>query len=368
MKILTFSLALIIVAATVVASVGAADCAPGAKSAILIDAATEKAIFEKNAGERLPMASTTKIMTALVAIDNLPLDRVVTAKAEGCGIEGSSIWMREGDKYTTEELLFALMLQSANDAAAQLALECSGSIEGFAELMNEKAAALGLTDTHFANPHGLDDDAHYTTARDLAILAATALKDPTFSAICSTYRRTIGSGECTRTLVNHNRLLVTYEGAVGMKTGFTKKSGRCLVSAATRGGVTLVAVTLDDPDDWRDHAALLDLGFSQIEAVSLCKEGGITLDLPCTGGSAESVKVSNRDALSVDMRKGHGEVSVTVYAPHFLFAPVNAGDAVGTAVFICGGREVGRCALYAESASEYKKQKGFFERLFDLYR
>ena len=368
MKITAFSLAIIMIAAALCFAASAETIAPGAKSAILIDAENNSAIFENNADERLPMASTTKIMTALVAIEKLPLDRVVTAKAEGCGIEGSSIWMREGDEYTVKELLFALMLQSANDAAAQLAIECAGSIEAFADLMNEKAAALGLSGTHFANPHGLDDDAHYTTARDLAALAAAALCDPTFAEICSTYRYTIGSGDNARHLVNHNRLLKMYDGAIGMKTGFTKKSGRCLVSAARRDGVTLVAVTLNDPDDWRDHAAMLDYGFSRIESVSLCKAGEIAFEIPCAGGTEESVRIANRDALSVDMTTGHEPVSVTVFAPHFLFAPVDVGDTVGTAVFRCGGREVGRCALFAESASEYIKQKGFFERLLDLYR
>ena len=368
MKISAFILALALLCSLLALPAGADDLEIGAKSAILTDASTGEAIFEKNADERLPMASTTKIMTALVALERLDLDRVVTAKAGACGVEGSSIWMKEGDRFTVEELLYALLLQSANDAALQLALECAGSVEAFAEMMNEKAESLGLSDTHFANPHGLDDGEHYTTARNLAALAAAALSNAKFAEICSTYRRTIGSGESTRRLVNHNRLLKTYDGAIGMKTGFTKKSGRCLVSAAKRDGVTLIAVTLNDPDDWRDHAALLDLGFSKIASVGLCKAGEIAFDLPCAGGTAQSVKIANREALSANLPEGHGEVSVRLLAPHFLFAPVVAGDAVGTAVFSCGGREVGRVALFAESGSDYIEQKGFFARLLDLYR
>ena len=302
MKVSCILAALVLLCAVICASLGTAlalpvgandadALAPGARSAVLAEcvcgAAGEentdgqlRVVWEKNANEKLPMASTTKIMTALVALDRLPLDRRVTARAEACGIEGSSIYMKVGETFTVEELLYALLLQSANDAATLIALETAGSVEAFAALMNEKAAALGLRDTHFENPHGLDAEGHYTTARDLAALSCAALSVPQFREIVSTVRRTIGEGESARTLVNHNRMLTAYDGAIGVKTGYTKKSGRCLVSAAERGGVTLVAVTIDDGDDWRDHAAMLDYGFAGLESVVLCEAGEIWRDLP----------------------------------------------------------------------------------------
>lgn len=344
-----------------------ADIGVSAKSAVLLDGGSNTVLYGKNPDERLPMASTTKIMTALVAIENLPLDREVTVDAAACNIEGSSVYLRQGENFTVEELLYAVLLNSANDAATQIALAAAGSAEAFADMMNQKAAELGLADTHFTNPHGLDSEEHYTSAKDLAVLASAALGNPTFRKICSTYRCTIGSGESTRYLLNHNRMLRLYEDAIGVKTGFTKRSGRCLVSAAERDGVMLVAVTLSDPDDWRDHAAMLDYGFEHVESVQLCSGNEIFRDIPCTGGDAETVRISNRDALSVSLPEDHGAITVTVHAPHILFAPVEAGDAVGTAIFSCDGWELGRCALYAESGCGYIERKGFFGRLLDLY-
>lgn len=376
MKLFTCSLALILILAAIcpiaaasdAAETAAQDISVAAKSAVLIDAASNSVIYEKNSGDRLPMASTTKIMTALVAIESPAFGSDVTVDAAACGVEGSSVYLREGEHFTMEELLYALLLNSANDAATQIAIATAGSVEAFADLMNEKAAELGLTDTHFTNPHGLDNEEHYTSARDLAIIASAALRNPTFRQICSTYRHTIGTGESTRYLLNHNRMLKLYKDAIGVKTGFTKRSGRCLVSAAERDGVMLVAVTLSDPDDWRDHEAMLDYGFSRVESVSLCSAGSVRRDIPCTGGDCEAVRISNRDALDVTLPTGHGEITVTVTAGHILFAPVAEGDALGTAIFSCDGRELGRCTLYAENGCEYIEQKGFFERLFDLYR
>ncbi|MBQ0124720.1 MAG: D-alanyl-D-alanine carboxypeptidase [Clostridiales bacterium] len=162
-----------------------------------------------------------------------------------------------------------MMLQSANDAAAAIAYEIAGGISEFAEMMNAKARELGLENTHFSNPHGLDDTDHYTTARDLAALARYALENETFARIVSTKKITIKmhGGDTSRVLVNHNRLLRTYDDIIGVKTGYTKKCGRTLVSAAERDGVRLICVTLDDGDDWRDHRAMLDAGFDKYERV-----------------------------------------------------------------------------------------------------
>ena len=237
------------------------------------------------------MASTTKIMTALVAIENCPIDKMVTVSPEAVGVEGSSVYLKANEKISMESLLYALLLSSANDAAAAIAYEVAGGIPEFAELMNEKAKSLGLENTHFANPHGLDDAEHYTTARELALIARAALENETFSKIVSTKKKTISihDGEESRLLVNHNRLLFEYDDVVGVKTGYTKKCGRTLVSAAEKDGVHLIAVTLSDGNDWVDHRAMLDYGYEKIECVTLCKAGDfrrtlhVWRDVECIG-------------------------------------------------------------------------------------
>ncbi len=236
-----------------------------AKAAFLYEPNTKNVIYEKNKDLRLPMASTTKIMTAIVTIENADLNKTVRVNDNAIGIEGSSVYLKQGEEITVSALLYALMLQSANDAASALAYEISGSIEGFAELMNNKAKELGLKDTNFENPHGLDSENHYTTAHDLAIIAAYALKNPTFKEISSTQKTVIHSSVGARAIKNHNKLLSSYNGCIGVKTGYTKKSGRSLVSAAERGGVLLISVTIDAPDDWSDHKKLFDYGFSYLK-------------------------------------------------------------------------------------------------------
>ena len=223
--------------------------AVSAEKAILMDAATGRVLYEKHADEESLIASTTKIMTALVVCEQCNVLDRVRIPAEAVGVEGSSLYLREGEVLTVQELLYGLMLHSGNDAAAALAIYCGGTIEGFAELMNDKARALGLESTHFANPHGLDAPDHHSTARDLAVLASYAMENPIFAQTVST--KTVRAGE--RSLRNHNKLLWQVDGADGVKTGFTKAAGRILVSSATRDGRRLVAVTINAPDDWNDQ-------------------------------------------------------------------------------------------------------------------
>ncbi|MBO4217627.1 MAG: D-alanyl-D-alanine carboxypeptidase [Clostridia bacterium] len=220
-------------------------------------------IYEKNARKRRGMASTTKIMTALVAIENLSLDDIIAFPAEARS-EGSSAYFEEGENVTVRDLLYALMLRSANDAAECLAIAAAGSIGGFADMMNERAEKIGLSDTHFVNPHGLDAEGHYSTALDMARLTAEALKNDAFREIVSTkgYVCRSLSGGYDRTFRNHNRLLGR-DGIFGVKTGYTSACGRCLVTACERGGKTLIAVTLSAPDDWNDHLELYDHGFGR---------------------------------------------------------------------------------------------------------
>ncbi|MBP3293400.1 MAG: D-alanyl-D-alanine carboxypeptidase, partial [Clostridia bacterium] len=215
---------------SVTAAAQSAETGLSAYAAILTETSTGEILYAKNANERCPMASTTKIMTAVVALEHGDLAKPVQIAEKACGVEGSSIYLTAGEELTLEDLLYALMLESANDAAAAIAYEIAGGIEPFAELMNQTAERLGLSDSHFTNPHGLDDEAHYTTAADLAKLTAYALQNPKFRQIVSTYKHQIPlrGDEGVRVLLNHNKLLRMSEDVIGVKTGFTKRSGRCL--------------------------------------------------------------------------------------------------------------------------------------------
>ena len=226
-----------------------------ATAAVLMDADMGQVLYEKNGDRQMLIASTTKIMTALVVLEHAAPDDVITVTPDHMA-EGSSMYLRAGETVRVEELLYGLLLCSGNDAALALT-ECAGGLTPFVALMNEKAAALGMARTSFANPNGLDADGHYSTARDMAVLAAAAVENPTFRRICSSRSVTIGQ----RTMENHNRLLRQMEGCVGLKTGYTQAAGRTLVSCTEREGCRLVAVTLQDGNDWADHAALYDYGF-----------------------------------------------------------------------------------------------------------
>lgn len=338
-----------------------------AKAAILMEPSTGRVLFEKSADIRLPMASTTKIMTALVALECSSLDDVVTVPAEAVGTEGSSAYLREGDVYRMEELLYALLLQSANDAAVTIACHISGSAEDFAALMNEKAYSLGLTDTRFANPHGLDCEGHYTTARELAKIAAVALENESFKEIASTYKRRFVSGERSRTYINHNRLLYMLDGAIGVKTGFTSKSGRCLVGAAERDGLRFITVTLDAPNDWNDHKELMELGYDSLERRVLAERGQFSYSLPVIDGTQDSVEVTNEEALSLVFERGASECKSYVKLSKFVTAPVLRGEILGSAIFAMDGEEIARINLVATCDVKIK-EKSFFEKFFSIFK
>ena len=229
-----------------------------AKSAALLDGTTGEFLYEKNGDQRALIASTTKIMTGLLVCEAGDLGRTVTVPETAAGTEGSSMYLKSGETLTRRELLYGMMLHSGNDAALTLAISVSGSEAAFVRQMNRRACALNLTQTHFANPHGLDSGENYSTALDLARLAQAALQNEQFRAVVSTKTITCAG----RTLTNHNKLLWRYDGCIGVKTGYTRHAGRILVSAAERGGRMLIAVTISDPDDWRDHVSLLDYGFA----------------------------------------------------------------------------------------------------------
>ena len=325
-----------------------------AQSAVLIECESGNVIFSKNSDTRLPMASTTKIMTALVVIESCNLSDTVKISKAACGIEGSSVYLREGEIFTVKELLYALMLASANDAATALALYVSGSEEAFADKMNEKASELGLSDTHFKNPHGLEDDEHYTTTKELALIAAHASKNEVFRSICSTKKIIIKreSKESARLLTNHNKMLSSYDGCFGIKTGFTKASGRCLVSGAERDGLSLIAVTLNAPDDWQDHKSMLDYGFSLYEKVTLLKAGELSLPLDLIGSLQSTVLCTNSSDIYAILPKGTPLPEFTVEMKRFEYAPVDKGECVGRIVYKYKGKIIAQSEIITSFCAE----------------
>ena len=339
--------------------------AVSARAAIVIDADTGETLFEQNADSRLPMASTTKIMTALVALGEGDLDRVYTVKPEYAAVEGSSMYLKAGETLSLQDTLYGLMLASGNDAAVAIAGECGG-MTAFVGKMNAKAAELGLTDTHFDNPNGLPSDTHYTTAHELAKITAAALKDPVFRQIVSTKSCTV-SGHA---LSNHNRLLSMYDGAIGVKTGFTRAAGRCLVSAAERNGRTIIAVTLNDPNDWNDHREMLDAGFAQYSEVTLHTAGDTIANARVFGGDTASVPLVAKNTVTAYLLPGERERLQTVrYGEKICYAPVVRLASAGRVEYRLGDTAVAQDALvYGGASLLTPEEKGFVERIIERFR
>ena len=332
-----------------------------AKAMLLLEADEGIVLAQKNADVRLPMASTTKVMTALVALETLSLDATVTVPHEAVGTEGSSIYLFEGEQITVRTLLYALMLSSANDAAVALAIAAAGSVDAFVALMNERAEALGLIDTHFCNPHGLHDEQHYTTAQDLARLYAAAMKNATFAEITSTARYTAPQSgtDAARLLVNHNRLLRTLEGTIGGKTGFTKAAGRCLVSATRRDGLTLIAVTLHAPSDWEDHRALHEWGFSNYARYTLSPPA---ITLPVVGGERETVTLTVGEHFSTLLPRDHAQILCKTEHPRFLYAGFARGEQVGRVILEMNGEALAVLPLLTADACATPKKPTLWVR------
>ena len=335
--------------------------AVSAQKAILLDAATGRILYQKDADSKALIASTTKIMTALVVCEQCNvLDRMRIPK-EAVGIEGSSIYLREGEILTIQELLYGMMLHSGNDAAVALAIYCGGTVEGFAELMNDKARQLGMANTHFVNPNGLDAPGHYSTARDMALLAAYAMENPIFAQTVST--KTVKAGN--RQLTNHNKLLWRVEGADGVKTGFTKAAGRILVSSATRQGRRLIAVTINDGNDWADHEKLFNEGFSKFSVCHIVKKDSFLGSVEIVGGTDGSVGIY----ASVDFFYALSNDEITnVILPGngFAYAPVAKGQNGGSAYICIGDNVIGKIPVYYGGTIEQKQveKHSFWHKLF----
>lgn len=327
-----------------------------AQSAILISGDDGTVIFEKNAHEQLAMASTTKIMTALLTLEEAERsgDPVLDITEEMVAVEGSSMGLKAGDRLTLTNLVSGMLLASGNDAANAAALYLGGSQEGFAELMNARAKEIGMTETNFVTPSGLDDEQHYSTAYDMALLGREAIQNEEFARIAgsATLQVSFIEPEQKISYSNHNKLLHLYEGCIGIKTGFTKKAGRTLVSAARRDGTTLIAVTLNAPDDWDDHIAMFNYGFATVRTVQM---GGEDLPdaLPVAGSDKQgvSLRMGQQLAMTLPINQAEGLES-RVLLPRFLYAPVQAGEKVGRVQYLMGGEEIYSVPIIASEEAE----------------
>lgn len=333
---------------------------------VLMDADSGRILLSQNAEQERSIASTTKIMTCLVALEHSTLSERVTVRQEDLR-EGSSMYLAEGETLTMEELLYGLMLPSGNDAAECIAAYCGGDggSARFVGWMNEKAASLGMTHTAFANPSGLDEAGHYSCALDMARLAARAMQDPTFARIASTRSAAVGS----RTMANHNKLLASFAGCIGGKTGYTGDAGRTLVTCAERDGLRLVAVTLRDSCDWEDHAALYDYGFSTYRRASGARRGAQYGTVSAGGTGVPAIAA---ESFFYPLAEGES-LSVRAELPDTLPAPVRRGQKIGEMAILCGGQEVGRvdllsgCAvLPKEAQNEPVKRESLAKKLWDM--
>lgn len=321
---------------------GAAAYDISAHSAVVYEPLTGTFLYEKAPDERMLVASTTKIMTALIVLENCALDDTVVATAQQAAVEGSSMYLKAGESYTVEELLHGLLLASGNDAAMALAEHCAGSIEAFAALMNEKCAELGLENSHFENPHGLDGKEHYSSARDLALITAAAMENQDFCRIFSTRSyQTKGLS-----YVNHNKLLTTCQGCIGGKTGYTEAAGRVLVSCVEREGMRLVCVTISDPRDWEDHRQLYNEMYEKYRLISLPLGDWSSLPIVSGAYSSAGLKCSPCGVVA----KKSSTVEIKAELPRYAFAPVFK-DAVAGKVDIYVDGSLALCAdiLYSET-------------------
>lgn len=329
-----------------------------AVSAILIEADTGTVLFSKNEKEHRQIASTTKIMTALLTLEAGEPDKEFEVDATAIKVEGTSMGLREGDTVTRRALCYGMLLPSGNDAANAAAVNISGSKSEFAKLMNKRANEIGMADTNFVTPSGLDADGQYSCAYDLAMLAREAMKNKDFADICALSKAKVSFGNpvSERWLVNSNKLLISYDGCIGVKTGFTDSARRTLVSCAERDGVKLIAVTLNAPDDWSDHTKMLDYGFEKVKMCDFTYDTS-GLVLPVIGSDKENVGVKC-DIVKLPLCDEQKEkVTVKVYLPGFVYAGLSAGDKVGEICYELDGKAIATAELTAAESCVQAEQK-----------
>ena len=339
---------------------GSEELSLPAKGAVLIDGASGRVLFAQNADTPYPMASTTKIMTCLLAVETCSPEEIVTAGPNAEGVPGTSIYLTEGEQLTMRDMLYGLMLRSGNDAAVAIAEHIAGSVDAFSQMMDARARELGANAT-YKNPHGLDAEGHEASALALALIAREGLQNDWFREIVSTQRMTIpwSTSEYNRLLVNKNKLLSSYEGALGVKTGFTSKAGRCLVFAAERDGLTLIGAVLNDYTWFDDARTLLDWGFENYTLLTAASAGKTMAALPITGGAEKSVDIVAAEALTSAARAGEAH-EIALNLPESLPAPCEAGQIVGTATLLIDGEAVANTNLLCAASVE---EGGFWNML-----
>lgn len=329
-----------------------------AGATILMHADTGEVLFEENSDSQMLIASTTKIMTALVVLEHCDIEENVEIIPEYCGVEGSSMYIASGEVYSVGDLLYGMMLCSGNDAATALACYCGGSIEEFAKMMNEKAMELGLEHTSFENPHGLDAENQYSTAFELAQITREAMKNEIFRKIVSTKVYSIGD----KSFMNHNKLLWKYDGAIGVKTGYTMAAGRILVSCAERDGMCLICVTISDPNDWEDHMSLYDYAYENYEYRPVLPTGDVC-KIPVISGYKSEVGVTCKEDTRVLIPKD-STLNFSLEIPEFVYASIEEGSKAGKAIVKADEEVVGEFELeYSENISKVCfKRKSPFEK------
>ncbi len=326
-----------------------------AKAAVVINGDNGEVIYSSNESTRLPMASTTKIMTGLLLCEYGNFEKEITVTAEMLKVEGSSMGLLAGDRVTLNDLLYGLMLASGNDAANVIAYVLGGGINGFVDMMNQKASELGLEDTHFATPSGLDADDHYTTALELAKIAQYAMQNEAFAkaVACEKAVLNYGNPPYRRSLSNHNKMLNLFDGAVGVKTGFTKKSGRCLVSAAKRDGKYVIAVTLNDPNDWQDHKSLLEYGLNSIKQTNYSSKYS-SINIPVINGEKSEI-AAFIEPITINSLETEN-ITDEVYLPEFVYAPIKQNDVLGKVIYKQNGKVLVEKQILADSDINILKQ------------
>ena len=324
-----------------------------------MDRCSGRVLYEKNAYQKMGMASTTKIVTAIVAIEHADLNATVTVNPTAAGVEGSSIWLAAGEQIKLEDLLYGLMLNSGNDAAVAIAEFVAGDVPRFCDMMNETAKSIGAVNTNFTNPNGLSDKNHYTTAYDLALLTRYALSNPKFAEIVGTKNKTIPweGRDYGRKLSNHNKMLSIYDGCDGVKTGFTKDTGRTLVTGATRGGLQLIAVTLNDPDDWRDHTKMLDDVFLKYKPESITRAGTVFGTVKVRSGAEKFVDAVAGQDFYIPLSEGEN-YNVKADLPDEITAPAEEGQQIGLAKVSINGVSSVSFPLVAKGGVSLKKTTG----------
>lgn len=333
-------------------SVNALDVS--AKACIMIESTTGNIIYEKDSHESLPMASTTKIMTTILSLESGNLDTPFIVDSNAIKVEGSSMGLLEGDTVTKRALCYGMMLPSGNDSANATAVKVGGSIENFASMMNSKAKEIGMNNTLFVTPSGLDEGEHHSTAYDMALLTRYALKNPDFRKICGSLSAQVefGNPPYNRWLKNTNKLLNMYDGVIGVKTGFTDDAGRCLVSACERNGITLIVVTLNAPNDWNDHISLYDYGFNQVAFYSPEDE---CFTVNVVGGTKDTIKLERSQEILLPKVSGcNTEYQSKVYLNNFEYAPIVKGESLGYIEYSYNGEVVATSDLVSNESIPQK--------------